>query len=147
MSELRNLGSWFDSNFTTSTHISHIFSPERGVFFRLYSIKQISIFLAGDKLEMVLHAFVTSRIDYCNGLLYGLPDCEITKLQGVQNAAARLLTSSRKYDYVTSVGGVVTSSALVSEVSGPGSSLGRGHCVVFLRKTLKSHGASLHPGV
>ena len=96
---------------------------------------------------MVLHAFVTSRIDYCNGLLYGLPDCEITKLQGVQNAAARLLTSSRKYDYVTSVGGVVTSSALVSEVSGPGSSLGRGHCVVFLRKTLKSHGASLHPGV
>ena len=31
-------------------------------------------------LEMVLHAFVTSRIDYCNGLLYGLPDCEIAKL-------------------------------------------------------------------
>ena len=49
---------------------------------------------------MVLHAFVTSRIDYCNGLLYGLPDCEISKLQRVQNAAARLLTSSRKYDHI-----------------------------------------------
>ena len=48
---------------------------------------------------MVLHAFVTSRIDYCNGLLYGLPDCEIAKLQRVQNAAARLLMSYKKYDH------------------------------------------------
>ncbi len=44
-----------------------------------------------------------SRIDYCNGLLYGLPDCEIAKLQRVQNAAARLLTSSSKYDHITPV--------------------------------------------
>jgi len=38
-------------------------------------------------------------------------------------------------------------SALVSGASGPGSSPGRGHCVVFLGKTLNSHSASLHPGV
>ena len=38
-------------------------------------------------------------------------------------------------------------SALVSESSGPGSSPGRGHRVVFLGKTLNSHSASLHPGV
>ena len=38
-------------------------------------------------------------------------------------------------------------SALVSESSGPGSSPGQGHCVVFLGKTLYSHSASLHPGV
>ena len=38
-------------------------------------------------------------------------------------------------------------SALDSGVSGPGSSPGRGHCVVFLGKTLYSHSASLHPGV
>ena len=38
-------------------------------------------------------------------------------------------------------------SALVSGSSGPGSSPGRGHCVVFLVKTLYSHSASLHPGV
>ena len=36
-------------------------------------------------------------------------------------------------------------SALVSGASGPGSSPGRGHCVVFLGKILNSHGASLHP--
>ena len=38
-------------------------------------------------------------------------------------------------------------SVLVSGSSGPGSSPGRGHCVVFLGKTPLSHGASLHPGV
>ena len=38
-------------------------------------------------------------------------------------------------------------SALGSRASGPGSSPGRGHCVVFLGKTLYSHSASLHPGV
>ena len=34
-----------------------------------------------------------------------------------------------------------------SSGSGSGSGLGRGHCVVFLGKTLHSHGASFHPGV
>ena len=43
-------------------------------------------------------------------------------------------------------GGLMVS-ALVPEASGPGSSPGRGHCVVFLGKTLNSHSASLHPGV
>ena len=38
-------------------------------------------------------------------------------------------------------------SALDSGLSGPGSSPGQGHCVVFLGKTLDSHSASLHPGV
>ena len=37
--------------------------------------------------------------------------------------------------------------ALDPGASGPGSSPGRGHCVVFLGKTLNSHSASLHPGV
>ena len=43
-------------------------------------------------------------------------------------------------------GGLMVS-ALDSGSSGPGSGPGRGHCVVFLGKTLYSHGASLHPGV
>ena len=42
-------------------------------------------------------------------------------------------------------GGLMVS-VLVSGSRGPGSSPGRGHCVVFLGKTLNSHSASLHPG-
>ena len=43
--------------------------------------------------------------------------------------------------------GALMVSALDSGASAPGSSPGRGHCVVFLGKTLHSHSASLHPGV
>jgi len=43
-------------------------------------------------------------------------------------------------------GGLMVS-ALIPESSGPGSSPGQGHCVVFLGRTLYSHSASLHPGV
>ena len=41
-------------------------------------------------------------------------------------------------------GGGLMVSALVS--SGPGSSPGRGHCIVFFGKTLDSDSASCHPG-
>ena len=49
-------------------------------------------------------------------------------------------------DYQGRRDGLVVS-ALVPGVSGPGSSPGRGHCVVFLGRTLDSHSTSLHPGV
>ena len=54
--------------------------------------------------------------------------------------------SAVKQKYLGSRGGLMVS-VLVSRSSGPGLSPGRGHCVVFLARTLYSHGASLHPGV
>ena len=40
-------------------------------------------------------------MDYCNSLLFGISDCLLKKLQRVQNAAARLVTCTRKFDHVT----------------------------------------------
>ena len=50
-----------------------------------------------------MHAYVTSRIDYCNSLLYGLPHKLIKKLQSVLNAAARVVTMTRKFDHISPV--------------------------------------------
>ena len=100
VSSLLNLGSWFDANLSMSLQVS---KSCRAAFFWLHNIKRISPFLPRDKLHLVIHAFVTSRIDYCNSLLFGLPNCELAKLQRVQNAAARLLSSTRKYGHITPV--------------------------------------------
>ncbi len=51
--------------------------------------------------EKLVHVFMTSRLDYCYTLLGGFPASSINKLQIVQNAAARVLTRSRKYDHIS----------------------------------------------
>jgi len=47
------------------------------------------------------HAFITSRIDYCNSVMYGASTVHIRPLQNVINAAARLVLCKRKYDRIT----------------------------------------------
>ena len=49
---------------------------------------------------MLIHAFVSSRVEYCNGLLYGLPAFQLNKVQRVQNAATRLIFQESKYCHV-----------------------------------------------
>ncbi len=53
--------------------------------------------------EKLVPAFMTSRLDYFNALLGGCPASSIHKLQIVQNAVARVLTRSRKYDHTTPI--------------------------------------------
>ena len=55
------------------------------------------------KTETLVHAFVTSKLDNCNSLLAELPQYLLDKAQRVQNAAARLITCTRKYDRITAV--------------------------------------------
>ena len=43
------------------------------------------------------------QVELIIGLLYGLPDCEIAKLQRILNAAARLLMSCKKFDHITPI--------------------------------------------
>ena len=97
---VRNLGSWFDSEMTMNTHITKACSA---AFFHLHNIKRISKFLSHDSLSVLIHAFVTSRLDYCNSLLYGLPMTQITRLQRVQNAAARLISNTYRFDHITPI--------------------------------------------
>ena len=95
-----NLGVWCDSHLSMSTHITKTCGA---AYYWLYNIKRISKFLSIENLISVIHAFVTSRLDYCNSILYGLPSSELIKLQRVQNAAARLVTSTPRYCHITPI--------------------------------------------
>ena len=53
-------------------------------------------------LERLIHAFVSSRLDYCNGCSLAFLN-ELLELQNIQNAAARVLTRTRKYDHISPV--------------------------------------------
>ena len=50
-----------------------------------------------------MHAFITSKLDYCNSLLYGCRKIQLKKLQYVQNTAARIVSQTRKFDHITPV--------------------------------------------
>ena len=54
-------------------------------------------------MERLVHAFISSRLDYCNALLYGLPAREINRLQKIQNSAARLISGTKKHDHIVTV--------------------------------------------
>uniref|UniRef100_A0A673GVL3 WD repeat-containing protein 26 n=1 Tax=Sinocyclocheilus rhinocerous TaxID=307959 RepID=A0A673GVL3_9TELE len=64
---------------------------------------RLKSFLSFHDLEKVIHAFITSRLDYCNSLYFCLSQLSIARLQMVQNAAARLLTRAKKTDHITPI--------------------------------------------
>lgn len=51
----------------------------------------MTLFLSTDTTKALKHAFVTSRVDYCNSILYSLPASHLNKVRRVLNATARLL--------------------------------------------------------
>ncbi len=99
-STVKNLGDILDSNLSFENHISNV---TKTAFFILRNISKLRNMLSVSDAEKLVHAFMTSRLDYCNALLGGCPAYSINKLQIVQNAAARVLTRSRKYDHITPI--------------------------------------------
>ena len=64
---------------------------------------KIRKYLTQESCEIAVHVFITSKLDYCNSLLYGCRKMQLKKLQYVQNAAARIVTQTRKFYHITPV--------------------------------------------
>ena len=85
----RSLGVMLDSHFTMDTQINSLC---RATHFHLCNIAAIRDHLTTAAAEQLIHSLVSSRLDYCNSLLYGVPQYKINYLQRVQNIAARIVT-------------------------------------------------------
>ena len=97
-SSVRDLGVVFDSTLAMTDHVSN---TVRSCFYHLRNLSRIRPCLTDTALVTAIHAFVTSRLDYCNALLSGVPLKLVSRLQRVQNAAAKLVKRARKFDHVS----------------------------------------------
>jgi len=59
--------------------------------------------MSPDVMSMLVQAFISCRLDYCNSLFYGISEGLMTQLQSVQNAATCLVSGARRYDHISPV--------------------------------------------
>jgi len=95
---VRNLGVIIDQQMTFDAHAR---ACSRSCFYCLRRIRQISQFIDGRSLRLLVRAFVTSRLDYCNGLFDNRSVSIRQRFQRIQNCAACLVCSESAVSHVT----------------------------------------------
>ena len=97
---MRDLGVVLDSNLRMNQHVTNLC---RGSTFALSRIGKLQRYLDRATTQKLMQAFVISRLDHCNSLLYSLPQKDINKLQRIQNMGARLISLTKKHDHITPI--------------------------------------------
>ncbi len=85
----------------TMSMVKQINCITKSCFFQLHRMYKIRECVPEEAAKVIFHALVTSKLDYCNNLLYGLPDILLNKLWNVQKCTARLITMSGKYQHIS----------------------------------------------
>lgn len=96
----RNLGATLDHTLSMEAQVKDVV---RCAYFHLRRIAKIRKHLSFDACAKILHATVTSRLDFHNGLLAGVSQKLLSRLQVVHNNAARLLTGINRCEHITPV--------------------------------------------
>ena len=97
-SNVCSLGVHLDTQLNVRTHVQHIC---RSSFYQPRQLRSIRSSLSETSCSALVHAFVTSRLDYCNSLLAGIGNGLIGQLQSVIRVAARLVLRRRKLDPIS----------------------------------------------
>ena len=95
---IKNLGVIFDQNLSFSDHVNRI---TRVASYHLRNIAFLKKYLGKKTITMLIHNYVISRLDYCNVLLYGVPNYNLKKIQSVLNRAARLILGLSPRERIT----------------------------------------------
>ena len=96
---VNNLGVCFDSELLIERQVSRLCQV---CYFHLRRLRTVRRSLTKESLLTLVHAFVTSRIDHCNGVLYGSSAYLLDRLQSVLNSAARLILNVPKFSRISS---------------------------------------------
>ena len=97
---VQNLGATLESQLSMEPHVRRVI---KSAYYHLRRIALIRNQLTKEACATIIHATVTSRLDFHNGLLAGVAEKTLRKLQIVQNNAARLLTRVGRRDHITPV--------------------------------------------
>ena len=89
-----------DSRLTMSDHVTALC---RSGYYQLRQLRPVARALPEAAAKTLVQAFISCRLDHCNALLYGITDNLYRRLQSIQNAAARLLTGTRRRDHISPV--------------------------------------------
>ena len=89
-----------DCNMTMSHQVSSI---SRSVRYQLRNIGFIRKYLNRSSTEKLVYALISSRLDFGNSVLFNLPQTQLSVLQRLQNAAARIITLSKKHTHITPI--------------------------------------------
>ena len=95
---VNNFGITSDCHLTMNAHVSNI---ARACYFELRRLSSIRRFLTSTATATLVSAFVLSKIDYCNSLLFGSTHDVASHLQRTQNYAARLILRLPKSSSIT----------------------------------------------
>ena len=94
----RNIGVIFDKCMKLDYHISSVC---KSTYFHLRNIGGIRSILSNDACAQLIHSLITVRLDYCNSILYGLPDNSMYCLQKIQNTAAKFLARLPRFSHIS----------------------------------------------
>ena len=97
---VNNLGVYLDSELTLERQVSKLCQV---CYFHLRRLRTVRRSLSKESLRTLVHAFVTSRVDHCNGLLYGSYSYLFDRLQSVLNSVARLILNIAKFSGISAV--------------------------------------------
>ena len=94
----RNLGVIFDSQLSMSAQVLAVC---RTGYYQLRQLCPLVRCLSEDAAKILIQAFINTRLDYCNSLYFGIADGLMSRLQKVQNVAARLINGVRRCEHIT----------------------------------------------
>ena len=99
-STARNIGVMMDSKASME---AHVLSVCKSSFIHIRNLSRIKKFVDSSSLECLVHACITTKLDYCNSLLCGAPSALINKLQRIQNIVAMIITGHGRCEHITPV--------------------------------------------